>query len=84
MALAYALVTVHSSIFDRDQRSAVQYAQLEADVKFEELAQQHRLTTVVRNPEPRVMTVPELRAQFPGQVEFTDNVVGLYFTADIS
>lgn len=82
--LAYALVTVYKEMFDRNRRDAVQYAQLEADVKFEDLAREARLTTVTRNPEPRVMTVPEIRAQFPGQLDFTDNVIGLYFTADIT
>lgn len=82
--LAYALVTVYAPLFDKDRRTAVQYAQLEADVKFEDLAREARLTTVTRNPEPRVLTVPEIRQQFPGQLDFTDNVVGLYFTADIT
>ena len=84
MPTAYALVTVYKDLFDRSPRDAVQYAQLEADVKFADLAQEARLTQVTRNPEPRVMTVPELRQQFPGQLDFTDNVVGLYFTAEIT
>lgn len=82
MALAYAVVMVASDLFDHHRRDTVQEAQKQADLKFEVVAQEARLTKVTRNPEPRVMTHPELRQGFP-HVNL-DGLVGLYFTADIS
>lgn len=80
--LAYAVVLVDSRLFDRERHNTVGHAQAEADRKFERLAQENMKGTVTRNPEPHVMTVPELRKQFP-HVNL-DNLVGLYFTADIA
>lgn len=82
MALAYAVVLVAEDLYRSDQRSAVEAAQRQADKRFEALAQENRLTLVTRNPEPRVMTHPEMRNAFPeAPVEL---LVGLYFTADIA
>lgn len=82
MALAYAVVPVDSRLFDQNRRDAVQLAQQEADKKFEQIAQEARLTLVTRNPEPRVMSYEEMRKWLPaGNLE---GIVGLYFTADIS
>lgn len=82
MALAYAVVLVSEEIYKGDQRSAVQAAQHAADQRFEKLAQDNRMTLVTRNPEPRVMTHPEMRNAYP-EVR-VERLVGLYFTADIS
>jgi hypothetical protein len=82
MALAYALVLVEAGLYDHDRRTALQYAQKEADIKFHALATEHRRTLVTRNPEPRVMTVPEMEQQFP--TVDPKAFVGLYFEADIS
>lgn len=84
MTLAYSLVLVQGTLFDSNRRDAVQAAQIEADKQFEKLATEARLTKVTRNPEPRVMTQAELEQQFPGQFDFYSNIVGLYFTADIT
>lgn len=82
MTLAYAVVLVDSGLYDHDTRGAVQMALAEADKKFEGLAQESYKTLVTRNPEARVMTVPELEQWLPGaDVRF---LVGLYFEADIS
>uniref|UniRef100_A0AAU6R5C9 Minor tail protein n=1 Tax=Micrococcus phage Olihed TaxID=3092209 RepID=A0AAU6R5C9_9CAUD len=82
MALAYAVIFASTELFDRHRRDTVQEAQRAADQKFEAIAQQNRLTMVTRNPEPRVMTYPEMRNAFPGVN--LDGIVGLYFTADIT
>lgn len=82
MAMAYAVVFAASELFDRHRRETVQEAQREADKRFEAIAQQNRLTLVTRNPEPRVMTHPEMRNAFPNIN--LDGLVGLYFTADIT
>lgn len=84
MALAYAVVLVAEDLYRGDQRSAVQAAQAQADKRFEALAQEARKTLVTRNPEPRVMTHPEMRNAFPAMGEQLNQLVGLYFTADIS
>lgn len=82
MALAYAVVLVDVELWKRDAREAVAAAQKAADEKFERLAQQAMKGLVTRNPEPRVMTYPEMRNAFPEAV--LDHVIGLYFTADIT
>lgn len=82
MALAYAVVLASTELFDHHRRETVQEAQRAADQKFEAIAQQNRLAMVTRNPEPRVMTYPEMRNAFPGVN--LDGLVGLYFTADIA
>lgn len=84
MALAYAVVLVAEDLYKGDQRSAVEAAQHQADKKFEQLAQDNRRTLVTRNPEPRVMTHPEMRAAFPALGDRLNSLVGLYFTADIT
>lgn len=84
MALAYAIILVQGTLFDMNRRDAVQLGQQEADKKFEALAVEHRLTQVLRNPEPRVMTLPELQQEFPGQFDFLSDIIGLCYTADIS
>lgn len=82
MAIAYSVILVDADLFDRERRDSVNLAQRAADEQFERLAQDARMTLVTRHPEPRVMTVPELKQAFPDQdLRF---VVGLYFTADIS
>lgn len=82
MAEAYAVILVTTGLFDHDRQDTIRMAQREADKKFEQLATDVRKTLVTRDPEPRIMTVPELQQQFP----FVDleGLVGLYFTADIS
>lgn len=82
MAMAYAVVLVAADLFDNHRREAVQAAQHEADRKFEQMALESMKPTVTRNPEPRVMTYLEMRAAFP--YVNLHNLVGLYFTADIS
>jgi hypothetical protein len=82
MALAYAVVLVSTELYDQQRMDAVQTAQGAADKKFESLAQQARKTLVTRNPEPRVMSYEEMQNAFPGAN--LDNLIGLYFTADIS
>ena len=82
MTLAYAVILADSTLFDRQRRDTVQEAQAAADKRFEALAQENRLTMVTRNPEPRVMTYPEMRNAFQGIN--LDGLVGLYFTADIT
>lgn len=82
MALAYAVVLVTGDLFDKYRRDTVEAAQAEADRKFEAIAQEVRKPTVTRNPEPHVMTDPELRKALPGVN--LHGLVGLYFTADIS
>lgn len=82
MALAYAVVPVTAQLFDRNRRDAVAMAQAEADKRFEAIAQENRQTLVTRNPEPRVMSHEELRKLLP--TANLHNIVGLYFTADIS
>lgn len=82
MALAYAVVFADSRMFDRERRAVVEQAQQAADEKFEAIAQASMKGTVTRNPEPRVMTWPEMRNAFP-HINL-DGLVGLYFTADIS
>jgi hypothetical protein len=84
MALAYSLVLVQGTLFDLNRRDAVQLAQREADRKFEQLAVEHRLTQVTRNPEPRVLTHQELQQEFPGQFDFDSDIIALYFTAEIT
>lgn len=82
MALAYAVVPVTLGLYKNNQREAVAAAQHEADKKFERMAQEARLTLVTRNPEPRVMSHDEMRKWLPtGDIS---DLVGLYFTADIS
>ncbi|QXO13650.1 hypothetical protein SEA_MANDALORIAN_58 [Microbacterium phage Mandalorian] len=82
MPQAYQVVFVEVGLYNHDPRGAVQMAQQSADQKFEALAQEARLTRVTRDPEPRVMTYPEVANAFP---EIDPNtVVGLYFTADIT
>lgn len=82
MALAYAVILVDTRLFDRDNRDTVREAQVAADKRFEQVAQEARLTLVTRNPEPKVMTYLELRKAFP-QANL-DGLTGLYFTADIT
>lgn len=82
MALAYAVVLASSEMFDKYKRDTVAEAQRAADQKFEALAQANMKGLVTRNPEPRVMTHPEMRNAFPGIN--LDGLVGLYFTADIT
>lgn len=82
MPLAYAVVLVTTGLFDHDREDTIRAAQREADKKFEQLATDVRKTLVTRNPEPRVMSVPELQQQFP--YAELDGLVGLYFEADIS
>lgn len=82
MPLAYAVVLVDSQLYDRERYNTVRQAQQAADQKFERLAQENMKAMVTRNPEPHVMTVPELRQQFP-HINL-DGLVGLYFTADIA
>lgn len=82
MPQAYSVILVDVGLFDHDRQDTIRAAQVEADKKFEALAQDTRKTLVTRDPEPRVMTVPELQRLLPG-VD-TEGLVGLYFTADIS
>lgn len=82
MPQAYAVVLATVQLFDHDRQDTIRAAQKEADEQFEKIAVDSRKTLVTRDPEPRVMTVPELQQQFPGMV--LDGLVGLYFTADIS
>lgn len=82
MAEAYAVILVDVRLYDHDKTDTVRYAQKAADEKFEALATDVRKTLVTRNPEPRVMTFPEMEQQFP-DVDPRE-YVGLYFTADIS
>jgi len=82
MALAYAVVMATAEMYDNHRRETVQEAQREADKRFEEIAQEARLTKVVRNPEPHVMTYGGMRNHMP-QANL-DGLVGLFFTADIS
>lgn len=82
MPQAYNIVLVTTQLFDHDRQDTIRAAQREADKKFEELAISVRKTLVTRDPEPRVMSVPELQQQFPHAD--LDGLIGLYFTADIS
>lgn len=82
MAEAYAVVLADARLFDKQREDTIQRAQVAADQKFEAIAQANMKGTVTRNPEPRVMTYPELRNAYP-HIDL-DNLVGLYFTADIS
>lgn len=82
MPQAYQVVFVDVGMYNHDRIGAVQMAQQAADQKFEALAVEARLTRVTRDPEPRVMTFPEVANAFP-QVD-PNAVVGLYFTADIT
>lgn len=82
MALAYAVILVAADLYDHHKRDAVQQAQQEADRTFEKLARKEMKGTVTRNPEPRVMTYPEMRNAWPYMN--LDGLVGLYFTADIA
>jgi hypothetical protein len=82
MALAYAVIFADKDLWEREQRMTVQEAQRAADLRFEAIAQEARLTLVTRNPEPRVMTYLEMRNAFPGIN--LEGLVGLYFTADIT
>jgi len=84
MPLAYAVVLVNNTLLGHDRQDAIRVAQLEADKKFEALAVDSRKTLVTRDPEPRVMTVPELKQLLPGIDPIEAQVTGLYFTADIS
>lgn len=82
MALAYAIVLVTAELFDHQNRDTVRAAQEAADKRFEQLAQESMKSTVVRYPEPRVMTYQEMHEVFPG-VSLA-GLVGLRFSADIS
>lgn len=82
MAMAYVVVLVSTEMFDGNRRDSVAAAQAQADRRFENIAQEARLTLVTRNPEPRVMSHLELRKLFPEAN--LHEVVGLYFTADIT
>lgn len=82
MALAYAVVFADARLYDTQKHDTLQRAQAAADRKFEAIATQARKTLVTRNPEPRVMTYPEMRNAFP-HINL-EGLVGLYFTADIS
>lgn len=82
MALAYVIIPVVAQLYDQNQRDAVQMAQQAADKEFEQMAIQVRKTLVTRNPEPRLMPVPELEEYLPGAN--ARGLVGLYFTADIT
>lgn len=84
MPQAYAVVLVANELLDHDREDTIRVAQREADTQFEKLAQETRKTLVTRNPEPRVMTVPELEQLLPGIDPAVSRVTGLYFTADIS
>lgn len=82
MSLAYAVVLVDEELFKAQKRDVVAEAQRAADRRFEDIAVEARLTKVLRNPEPRVMTYEELRKMYPyAQLE---HLTGLYFTADIT
>ena len=82
MAVAYAVVLVNDEMLKHQKRDAYQEAQRAADQRFERLAQEARLTRVMRNPEPRTMTHEELRQAYPYMN--LDGLTGLYFTADIT
>lgn len=82
MPQAYQVVFVEAGLYNHDPIGAVQMAQQTVDAKFEELAQEARLTRVTRDPEPRVMTYPEIAEAFPGIDP--NGIVGLYFSADIT
>lgn len=82
MPQAYAVILVDNGLLDHDRQDTIRVAQIEADKKFEKLAQDTRKTLVTRDPEPRIMTVPELQQLLP--FDAPPNVTGLYFTADIS
>lgn len=82
MALAYAVVLVAAELYDHERRNSVAEAQAAADKRFEAIAQEARKTLVTRNPEPHVMTYPEMRNHFP--TANLDGLVGLFFTADIT
>ena len=82
MALAYAVVLASTEMYDHHWHDTVRQAQAAADQKFGVLAREARKTVVTRNPEPRVMSYPEMRNAFPNIN--LDGLVGLYFTADIS
>ena len=82
MALAYAVVFADADLFTRHRLDTVQQAQQAADRRFEAIAQESFKTQVTRNPEPRIMTYPEMRNAFPNIN--LDGLVGLYFTADIT
>lgn len=84
MPLAYAVVLVTNELLDHDRQDTIRVAQREADRQFEKLAQESRKTLVTRDPEPRVMTVPELEQLLPGVEPVKNRLTGLYFTADIS
>ena len=82
MALAYAVVLVNKQLFDQNRHDSIRTAQQEADGRLEQMAQEARLTLVTRNPEPRIMSYEGLRKMLPeGDIS---NLVGLYFTADIT
>ena len=82
MAQAYAVIMADAKLFDSNRRDTVQEAQHAADKRFEEIAQEARLTKVVRTPEPHIMTHSEIRNHLPHAN--LDGLVGLFFTADIS
>ena len=82
MPQAYAVILVNDEFFKSQKRDTVQAAQAAADKKFEAIATDARLTRVMRNPEPHVMSPDELRKAMP--YANLDGLTGLYFTADIS
>jgi hypothetical protein len=82
MAMAYAVVLVNDELFKHQKRDTVAEAQVAADDRFARIAVENRLTKVMRNPEPRVMTHEELRQGMP--YANLDGLTGLYFTADIT
>jgi hypothetical protein len=82
MAMAYAVVLVEDNLFRHQKRDTVAAAQQSADERFRKLAEEARLTQVMRNPEPRIMSPEELRRELP--YARLEGLTGLYFTADIT
>lgn len=82
MAMAYAVILASDELLRNQRADTMQEAQRAADQRFEAIALEARLTKVIRNPEPRVMTPEELRSAFP--FVNLDGLTGFYFTADIT
>lgn len=86
MALAYAIVLVASDLWDHSRSQCIELGQLEADGKFQKLAEEARKTLVTRQgSEPYTMTRDEIRHHYPTlDGDFLDHVVGLLYQADIT
>jgi hypothetical protein len=86
MALAYAVVLVHTDLFASSRSQSIEVAQEQADEKFRKLAEESRKTLVTRtSPEPHIMSREEIRNHYPQVTgDFLDHIVGLFFTAEIS